>query len=96
MAGWVRMNVLGARGAMSFGSEPDVKAWADRAAINPARIPPASVGSAELDDALDRLRAHQLPGPTWADGCLDTSQRSRKARNEASGTAKHARQEASG
>ncbi len=62
MAGWARMNVLGARGAMSFGSEPDVKAWADRAAINPARIPPESVGSAELDDALDRLRAHQLPG----------------------------------
>ena len=25
---------------MSFGSEPDIKAWADRVALNPARIPP--------------------------------------------------------
>jgi NAD(P)-binding Rossmann-like domain len=62
MAGWARMTVLGARNAMSFGSEPDIKAWADRVALNPARIPPEHVGSAELGDVVDRLRTHQRPG----------------------------------
>ena len=38
------MNVLGARAAMSFGSEADKKAWADHFAPHPARIPPATPG----------------------------------------------------
>ena len=62
MAAWARMNVLGTRAAMSFGSEPDIKAWADGAALNPARIPPEHGGSAALDDALGRLRTHLRPG----------------------------------
>jgi hypothetical protein len=62
MAEWARMNVLGARAAMSFGSEPDIKAWADKVALNPARIPPGHGGSASLDDALGRLQAHTRPG----------------------------------
>lgn len=62
MATWARMTVVGARNAMSFGSEPDIKAWADRVALNPARIPPGYPGSAELDDARDRLQAHLRPG----------------------------------
>ncbi len=62
MAEWARMNVLGARAAMSFGSEPDIKAWADGVALNPARIPPEHVGSAELGDVLGRLQTHMRPG----------------------------------
>jgi hypothetical protein len=62
MAGWARMTVLGARNAMSFGSEPDIKAWADRVALNPARMPPEHVGSAQLGDVVDRLRTHQQHG----------------------------------
>jgi hypothetical protein len=62
MAEWAKMNVLGTRAAMSFGSEPDIKAWADRVALNPARIPPEHGGSAELDGALDRLQTHLRPG----------------------------------
>jgi len=62
MAEWARMNVLGARAAMSFGSEPDIKAWADQVALNPARIPPGHRGSVALDDALGRLQAHTRPG----------------------------------
>ena len=42
LAEWASMNVLGTRAAMSFGSEPDIKAWADRVALNPARIPPGT------------------------------------------------------
>jgi len=61
MAEWARMTVLGARAAASFTSEPDIKAWADRVALNPARIPPEYGGSAELDDALGRLRANAGP-----------------------------------
>ena len=62
LAEWANINVLGTRAAMSFGSEPDIKAWADKVALNPARIPPEHPGSAELDDALDRLRTHVRPG----------------------------------
>ncbi|MCD2440761.1 pyridine nucleotide-disulfide oxidoreductase [Agromyces sp. SYSU K20354] len=62
MAGWARMSVLGARAAAAFGSEPDIKAWADRVALNPARIPPERAGSAELRATLDRVHAHTRPG----------------------------------
>jgi hypothetical protein len=62
LAEWAVMNVLGARATMSFGAEPDIKAWADTVALNPARIPPDHGGSAELDDALDRLQTHMRPG----------------------------------
>ncbi len=62
MAEWAKMNVLGARAAMSFGSEPDIKAWADQVALNPARIPPEHPESAALDDALDRLQIYLRPG----------------------------------
>ena len=55
---WARMNVLGMRNSMSFGSEPDIKAWSDRVALNPARIPPEHGGSPELDDAVRRLGTH--------------------------------------
>jgi hypothetical protein len=58
LADWARMNVLGMRNSMSFGSEPDIKAWSDRVALNPARIPPEHGGSPELDDAVDRLRTN--------------------------------------
>ena len=62
LAEWANMNVLGTRASMSFGSEPDIKAWADGVALNPARIPPEHGGSAALDDALDRLQRHVPPG----------------------------------
>lgn len=64
MAAWVRMTVIGGRNAMSFGSQPDIAAWASGVAINPARIPPEQAGSAELGDTLERLKAHMRPGMT--------------------------------
>lgn len=45
-----------------FGSEPDIKAGADRVALNPARIPPEHGPSADLDDAVSRLQKHVGPG----------------------------------
>jgi hypothetical protein len=62
MAEWAKMNLYGTRAAMSFNSEPDIKAWADQVAINPARVPPGHAGSAALDDALSRVQAHMAPG----------------------------------
>ncbi|MCW2847910.1 MAG: pyridine nucleotide-disulfide oxidoreductase [Marmoricola sp.] len=59
---WATMNVLGMRNAASFGSEPDIKAWSDQVALNPARIPPEHPGSPELDDAVARLTKHGGPG----------------------------------
>lgn len=54
LADWARMNVLGVRAGAAFGAEPDVKAWTDRVALNPARVPPGAC-SPELDAVLDRL-----------------------------------------
>jgi hypothetical protein len=56
------MNVLGTRAAMSFGAEPDIKAWADAVAINPARVPVELADSADVNDALARLRAQTPAG----------------------------------
>jgi hypothetical protein len=53
---WARMQVLGTRASMSFASHPDIKAWADRVALNPARIPPDMAGSTELSAAVERFR----------------------------------------
>ena len=62
MAEWATMNLLGARATKSFGSEPDIKAWADGVSLNPARIPPDHGGSAALDDVLGRMQTHMAPG----------------------------------
>jgi hypothetical protein len=62
MAQWARMNVLGTQATMAFSAEPDIKDWADRVALNPARIPPGYPGSAALDDARERLARHTKPG----------------------------------
>ena len=56
------MNVLGMRNAAAFGAEPDIKAWSNRVALNPARVPPEHPGSPALDDALERLQTHAGPG----------------------------------
>jgi hypothetical protein len=61
-ADWARMQVLGGQAAMSFASHPDIKTWADRVSLNPARIPPDLADSPELTAALDRFRSHVGPG----------------------------------
>lgn len=59
---WAVMNVTGFRATAAFGAEPDIKDWANRVALNPARIPPGTEPSAALDDALARLAAQTGPG----------------------------------
>jgi hypothetical protein len=55
---WARMQVLGGRAAMSFATHQDIKAWADRVSLNPARVPPDMAGSPELVAAVERFRKH--------------------------------------
>ena len=62
MVEWAHMNVLGARGAALFNSEPDIKDWANEVALNPARIPPGYSSSTALDTVLARLQEHSGPG----------------------------------
>ena len=62
LAEWARMNVLGARAAKSFMSEPDIAEWSSRVALNPARIPPGHPGSDALDRARERLAEHAPAG----------------------------------
>ena len=62
LPGWARMQVLGGRAAASFGSDPDVKAWADGVPLNPARIPAGQADRPELRAAVDRFRAYASAG----------------------------------
>ena len=51
-----------ARASTAFAADPDLKAWADATSLNPARIPPDLVDSAELGAAVQRFRTHVGPG----------------------------------
>jgi hypothetical protein len=62
MAQWAQMIALGTRASMSFSAEPDIRAWSDTVALNPARVPPGAASPAALDDARERLAAHTRPG----------------------------------
>jgi len=57
-ADWARTQVLGNQASMSFAADPDIKAWADRVTLNPARIPLDMAGSAELTAAVERFRKY--------------------------------------
>ena len=59
---WADMNVRGTRASMALGAEPDIAAWANTVAVNPARIPPGYADSGELDRVRERLTASTEPG----------------------------------
>jgi hypothetical protein len=40
LASWARMQVRGTLATRAFGAEPDIAAWANTCALNPARIRP--------------------------------------------------------
>jgi hypothetical protein len=62
LADWAAMNVRGTRASLSFGAEPDIRAWADGVLLNPARLPAEDARSAELTGVLRRLQAGLEPG----------------------------------
>ena len=57
---WATMNVRGLRATAAFGAEPDIQAWANGVALNPARIPPELGDDPAVVEALTRLQ-NQVP-----------------------------------
>jgi hypothetical protein len=53
-AEWARMQVLGAKAAQAFGAASDIKDWASRIPLNPARMPPGFASTHALDSAIER------------------------------------------
>lgn len=52
---WARMQVRGTVAARAYGAEPDIAAWANACALNPARIEPSQRNDASVQAAAARL-----------------------------------------
>ncbi len=61
-ASWARMQVLGATAVRAYGAEPDIAAWANACALNPARIQPAQRDDPKLKAAAARAAEHTEAG----------------------------------
>jgi len=61
-ANWARMQVRGTVAARTYGAEPDVAAWANGCALNPARIEPSQRNDPAVQAAAARLSDHTEPG----------------------------------
>lgn len=55
LASWTQMQVRGTVAASRYGAEPDIAAWANRCALNPARVDPS-----QRDDPAVRAAAARL------------------------------------
>ena len=54
-ATWARMQVRGTVATRTYGAEPDIAAWANGCALNPARIEPSQRDDPAVRAAVDRL-----------------------------------------
>ena len=54
-ADWARMQVRGTIAARTYGAEPDIAAWANACALNPARIDPSRRDDPSVQAAAARL-----------------------------------------
>jgi hypothetical protein len=61
-ANWARMQVRGTVAARTYGAEPDIAAWANGCALNPARIEPSQRNDPAVQAAAARLADHAEPG----------------------------------
>lgn len=59
---WARMMAIGGRSSMALTKHPEIRAWVDGVALNPARIPPELAGSTEVAEAADRFRSSAQAG----------------------------------
>ena len=62
LAEWARMQARGAVATASFGAEPDIAAWANQCALNPARMDPSRRDEPAVRAAAARLHEHAAPG----------------------------------
>jgi hypothetical protein len=54
-ANWARMQVRGTLATRAYGAEPDIAAWANACALNPARIEPSQRDDPRVQAALARV-----------------------------------------
>jgi hypothetical protein len=54
-ANWARMQVRGTLATRAFGAEPDIAAWSNTCALNPARMEPSQRDAPGVQTALARL-----------------------------------------
>ena len=59
---WARMQVRGTLAARAYGAEPDIAAWANGCALNPARIQPAQRDDPAVKAVAARLTEHAERG----------------------------------
>ena len=59
---WTEMQVRGTLASRAFGAEPDIAAWANGCALNPARIDPSQRDSPEVQAAAARVAQHAPDG----------------------------------
>ena len=52
---WAEMQVRGALAARAYGAEPDIVTWANRCALNPARLDPSQAVDPAVTSASARL-----------------------------------------
>jgi hypothetical protein len=62
LAEWTRMQARGAVAAATFGAEPDIAEWANRCALNPARIEASQRDDPAVQRAATRLGEHRARG----------------------------------
>ena len=56
-ASWAQMQVRGTAAARAYGAEPDIAAWANACALNPARVTPSQRNEPGVQAAAARLAA---------------------------------------
>src|SRR4051794_24078388 len=59
---WARMQALGTAAARTFGAEPDIADWANRCALNPARVDPSRREDPDVKAAAARVSAFAADG----------------------------------
>jgi hypothetical protein len=62
LAQWARMQARSGVAAATFGAEPDIAAWANGCALNPARVDPADRDDVAVRAAAARLADHRERG----------------------------------
>ena len=62
MAGFARTQVLSARATAAFGAEPDIDAWANGCALNPAKVTAEQRDDPALQAARARMASVGPPG----------------------------------
>jgi len=62
LASWANMQVQSNRAARALSTEPDIKAWSQGTALNPARVPPERASDPAVLAAAQRYRQIVRPG----------------------------------